>query len=88
MQKPLLNTNKLNLSTGAAVTASQNSTAFNAGGYSVAKAYLNITAVSGTSPTHDAMERSWPSAGKRIAYHPTRVGDRRLSRTFVTAVVE
>lgn len=41
----------INLITGGAVTATQTSAKINSGGYSVAKAYLNISAVSGTSPT-------------------------------------
>lgn len=44
-------TTTINASTGAAVTATQTSAKINAGGYSTAKAYLNVTAASGTTPS-------------------------------------
>lgn len=52
MQKIGTPTTTINKSTGAAVTATQTSSKVNAGGYGVAvKAFLNITTVTGTSPT-------------------------------------
>lgn len=51
MQKPAGITTTINSSTGAAVTATQTSSKVNAGTYNTVKAYLNITAVSGTTPT-------------------------------------
>ncbi len=52
MQKVSTPATTINKATGAAVTAPQTSGKVNAGGYGVAlKAFLNITAVSGTTPT-------------------------------------
>lgn len=51
MQKPGIVSTTINSAAGAAVTATQTSAKLNAGQYSVAKAYLNITAASGTTPT-------------------------------------
>src|SRR6476646_2890850 len=52
MQKVGTPTTTINKSASGAVTATQTSGKVNAGGYGVAmKAFLNITTVSGTSPT-------------------------------------
>jgi hypothetical protein len=51
MQKPSTPTTKVNVGANGAVTATQTSSKINAGNYGTAKAFLNITAVSGTSPT-------------------------------------
>ncbi len=52
MQKVSTPTTTINKASGAAVTATQTSPKVNAGGYGVAmKAFLNITAATGTTPT-------------------------------------
>lgn len=51
MKKPGTPVTTINLATGAAVTATQTSSKINAGNYGTAKAFLRITAVSGTTPT-------------------------------------
>lgn len=51
MLKPQTPRTIINNSANGAVTATQTSGKVNAGGYSNAKAFLNISAVSGTTPT-------------------------------------
>lgn len=51
MLRPGTPVTMINRSTGAAVTATQTSAKINAGNYGTAKAFLKITAVSGTTPT-------------------------------------
>ncbi len=51
MQKPSTPTTKIVVGANGAVTATQTSSKVNAGNYGTAKAFLNITAVSGTTPT-------------------------------------
>ena len=64
MLKPGTPVTSINKSSGAAVTATQTSAKVNAGNYGTAKAYLNITAVSGTSPTLVVkFQDTWDSTG-------------------------
>lgn len=51
MQKPGTPVTKIVIGTNGAITATQTSAKISTGGYGNAKAFLNITAVSGTSPT-------------------------------------
>src|SRR3954467_7280294 len=53
MQKTNTPTTAIRKVATGALTASANSAKVNAGGYGTAKAFLNITAASGTSPTLD-----------------------------------
>jgi hypothetical protein len=53
MQKPFAPITSIRKASGGAITATATSAKVNAGGYGTVKAYLNITAASGTTPTLD-----------------------------------
>lgn len=61
MQKPGTPTTKINIGANGAVTSSQTSAKINAGGFSTAVAYLNVSAHSGTTPTLDVKFQDSPT---------------------------